>query len=290
MTDSPIAKRRKVLQGHGDGSSAKTYEVGLYGMDGEDELSMCPAVRDFLSQWYSKEQLHEMLTAMRRPPSTTIRVNTLATTRVEALKLVQAHLTTLAGGAPPGTEPMQATAPAFPPDCIEIKGGGPIVCEVGDVSKVVVIERKAGEMVMRGAHVFAPGVIATSQGICEGDRVQVLAFASNGTPPTTGTVLKDKPDAPHARKKEGAAEEGLGRPSTVAEMKESVLLLGIGIARMGRKQMFNLKSRHAGLHPAVELVYGERVWLAPSFNGCHPDLLFLQVDPTVIALLTPTPL
>ena len=85
-----------------------------------------------------------------------------------------------------------------------------------------------------------------------------------GTPPTTGTVLKDRPDAPHAK------QESLGRPSTVAEMRQNLVLLGCGVARMTRKQMFNLQSRHAGLIPAVELLYDQRVWLAPSLNQGTP--------------------
>ena len=62
--------------------------------------------------------------------------------------------------------------------------------------------------------------------------MQVLAFASMGTPPTTGTVLKDRPDAPHAK------QESLGRPSTVAEMRQNLVLLGCGVARMTRAEMF----------------------------------------------------
>ena len=129
---------------------------------------MSAEVRQQLLQYYSEAQLREILTAMRRPPPTTLRVNSLTGTREEALKLVQEHLSTL---APEGTAPMLASAPEFPPDCIEIQGGGPMECDVGETEKVVVVERKAGEMVMRGAQVYAPGVIATSSGISVGPQL-----------------------------------------------------------------------------------------------------------------------
>jgi methyltransferase NSUN6 len=36
-----------------------------------------------------------------------------------------------------------------------------------------VISRKAGEAVLRGAHVYAPGVLACSAGVSKGDLVAV---------------------------------------------------------------------------------------------------------------------
>lgn len=38
----------------------------------------------------------------------------------------------------------------------------------------MVISRKAGEAVLRGAQVFVPGVLAVSSGLAAGDRVAVV--------------------------------------------------------------------------------------------------------------------
>lgn len=39
--------------------------------------------------------------------------------------------------------------------------------------KEVVVTRKAGEAIIRGAHVYAPGVLAMSKGVAKGDMVAV---------------------------------------------------------------------------------------------------------------------
>lgn len=41
------------------------------------------------------------------------------------------------------------------------------------VTKEVIISRKAGEAVLRGAQVFVPGVLACSAGLSAGDQVVV---------------------------------------------------------------------------------------------------------------------
>jgi predicted ribosome-associated RNA-binding protein Tma20 len=47
-------------------------------------------------------------------------------------------------------------------------------CAVLPVSKQVLISRKAGEAVLRGAQVFTPGVLGCSSGVCAGDTVAVM--------------------------------------------------------------------------------------------------------------------
>jgi predicted ribosome-associated RNA-binding protein Tma20 len=56
--------------------------------------------------------------------------------------------------------------------------------------KEVVVTRKAGEAVLRGAPVFAPGVLAMSKHLVEGDTVAVsIAREVPGTVPSTTTYL-----------------------------------------------------------------------------------------------------
>jgi predicted ribosome-associated RNA-binding protein Tma20 len=49
-----------------------------------------------------------------------------------------------------------------------------LCCAVLSVSKQVLISRKAGEAVLRGAHVFIPGLVGCSANVSAGDTVAVM--------------------------------------------------------------------------------------------------------------------
>jgi predicted ribosome-associated RNA-binding protein Tma20 len=54
--------------------------------------------------------------------------------------------------------------------------GCPVLCVLcaAPVTKQVLISRKAGEAVLRGANVFVPGVLGCSSGVNAGDSVAVM--------------------------------------------------------------------------------------------------------------------
>eukprot|EP00775_Hariotina_reticulata_P000938 gene938-1264_t len=80
-----------------------------------------------------------------------------------------------------------AAHPSLPVALI-LKGSGPNQVQTGTAAagmKEVMLSRKAGEAVLRGAQVFVPGVLACSAGLAVGDEVKVtVAMDAPGRPPT----------------------------------------------------------------------------------------------------------
>jgi len=137
----------------------------------------------------------------------------------------------------------------------------------------VVINRYAGEAVLRGAHVYSPGLLAASGGLSAGDMVGVsvaceqpdrrwcgiprgLRLQSQGG----GSVDSNPGDSgPHALRKAPSSTATAGLQLPVLPSR-SHLFVGIGRCVEGRRAMFR---RQIGL--AVEMV--ERVYETPSMNG-----------------------
>ena len=125
----------------------------------------------------------EVLEVLQTPPSlTTIRFNTLQLTQEEALNSL---CTTL------------APYPVYPhpqmPDvlCIDVQGPN----YVEPVAEFVIVDPLCGEAVLRGANVFAPGVLAGNvkckvYAVREGQVVAVYAVAAK---PLRGSKLQALP-------------------------------------------------------------------------------------------------
>eukprot|EP00892_Ulva_mutabilis_P010498 jgi/Ulvmu1/7820/UM004_0049.1 len=110
----------------------------------------------------------------------------------------------------------------------------------------VVVTRKAGEAVIRGAHVYAPGVLAMSKGTAKGDLVAVsIARELRGTNKGFGLTRGQ-----HIPANSGPAD-GPGRDRTA-------LYIGIGQLMQGRREIFK-----QGSGIAVQL--HERVFSIPPF-------------------------
>ena len=120
---------------------------------------------------FGPEHTAALLRLMRCPPSlTTLRVNTLRSTRDAALAQLRAELEARGESAAAAS----CTPHAALPDMITIDCTGPHDLDI-EQEAVVVVDRACGEALMRGADVFAPGVIGASSGLRAGQRVAVLA-------------------------------------------------------------------------------------------------------------------
>ncbi|DBA85330.1 TPA: hypothetical protein ACH3X2_006018 [Trebouxia sp. C0005] len=150
------------------------------------------------------------------------------------------------------------------PDVISQKGTGPHVVDYQKTAgQEVIISRRAAEAVLRGAHVFVPGVMACSQDVHEGDLVAVsIAMEAPGT---NGYVT---------------------RGSVIGSdlIPESTLYIGKGIAKFSRQAMFKETS---GI--GVEMT--DRVFRLQPCHGMLPGLGMLQSLPSAVVahVLAPLP-
>jgi predicted ribosome-associated RNA-binding protein Tma20 len=142
-------------------------------------------------------------------------------------------------------------------------------------SKEIIVNRLAGEAVLKGADIFAPGVLACSKGLVPGDLVAVT-IAMPGSSPTysaqTSSTQHDQPglgQGPGTKAKSSRAARApfvLNRGCTISEQNAHLLPerthlhLGVGMAMMSRKEMFRASS---GLAIAMQ----HRVFQVPPCNG-----------------------
>mmetsp|Transcript_2679 Transcript_2679/g.11850 ORF Transcript_2679/g.11850 Transcript_2679/m.11850 type:complete len:135 (+) Transcript_2679:472-876(+) len=101
---------------------------------------------------------------LARPPPTTARVNTLVTTPEQVAEELRGHVPEALKGSVAVVEGL--------PDVVLVQTLGPVDRSPSNLSKVWV-SRKCGEAVLRGANIFAPGVMAAETSLTVGMRVAV---------------------------------------------------------------------------------------------------------------------
>ncbi|XP_069504689.1 tRNA (cytosine(72)-C(5))-methyltransferase NSUN6 [Ambystoma mexicanum] len=121
----------------------------------------------------------------------------------------------------------------------------------------VVVGAQCGSAVLRGAHVYVPGILSASKWMKAGDVVSVYSDV------------------------EGKCKRG------AVEFLGKKVFIGNGIAEISRKDIFNSSTVLKGL--GVKMT--EPVYLSPSFDSVLPSYLFLQNLPSVIVghVLNPEP-
>ncbi|CAH0478522.1 unnamed protein product [Peronospora belbahrii] len=133
-----------------------------------------------LSTAYGEPHWTNIKRALARPPGfTAIRVNTLQSTREEALDALQVHLDTFHTErvqADSSRKPIKAFVHAFLPDVIMIPScpSGNVPVEYDSGLKSIVVDRHCGEAVLRGSDIFARGIMSASSGIKAQDVVNVF--------------------------------------------------------------------------------------------------------------------
>lgn len=266
-------------------------------------------VEAYLQDAFGPERFKSIAAALCTPPAATcLRVNTGRATPQEVIQQLLQTPALAAAGVTPHVHPAVPMAVILPHGA---PPGGPVPW-AACAGKRVVVSRKAGESLLRGAAVYAPGVLAATSGISRGDLVAVGVAVerpgSSAMPVTRGTTLPLLDlEAPllqeeHAEAGAGAgagaeageagevsAAGGGGKRSSnrAARIKEATdcwgRYVGLGRACMSRNEMF-----HAQQGTAVALEHP--VFLALPCSGLlPPGTAMLQNLPSIVAALTLAP-
>ncbi|XP_043920576.1 tRNA (cytosine(72)-C(5))-methyltransferase NSUN6 [Protopterus annectens] len=141
------------------------------------------------------------------------------------------------------------------PDVLLVPVNGPRR-DLERYSSEVIVGAQCGNAVLRGAHVFAPGILSAPKNMKVGDAVSVLSDI------------------------EGKCKRG------AKDFLGSKIFIGNGTAKMSRSEIFCAN----GLVKGIGIWMTEPVYLSPSFDNLLPSFLFLQNLPssTVSHVLGPT--
>ncbi|XP_005094968.1 tRNA (cytosine(72)-C(5))-methyltransferase NSUN6 [Aplysia californica] len=212
-----------------------------------EELQLQPDVHTALVESFPKNSsnLSHLLKILCRPPLfSTLRINlqlTDITTAIEALRGVLAEQCKLTGMA-------EFTLYQHPviDDCIIIENRGPF--SLPQVEKEIVVDLSCGMAVLRGANVFAQGIMACPQNLRAGDTVSVFSDLD-------GKCLK------------GFAGKYPGRKFHV----------GNGVAQVARSDLFNASGGVRG----IGILMTQPVYEAPAMNDLPFPWVFSQNLPSM---------
>ncbi|XP_071495613.1 tRNA (cytosine(72)-C(5))-methyltransferase NSUN6-like [Diadema antillarum] len=144
------------------------------------------------------------------------------------------------------------------PDVLIIPSACRDSSEVAPVDKEVIVDLLCGMAVLRGAEIFAPGVMAAPVAMNRGDKVAVYSDV-----------------------------KGLCRRGLTTRFDGDRMFLGNGTAVMSRHDIFVATATPSG----TAVVMTEPVFDCPSLNGVLPGQIFLQNLPSIVAghVLSPRP-
>ncbi|XP_028826636.1 putative methyltransferase NSUN6 isoform X2 [Denticeps clupeoides] len=233
------------------------------------QISMKPEVHEYLRNVFmNKELLMEveeceaerrflaLLSCLSRPPSfTCVRVSTHLAPRHEVQQRLQQYLLQQSECSYPGGVSAFPLAHPLLADVLLLPVVGPRPVCVLDSE--VIVGAQCGNAVLRGAHVFSPGILSTPKFLKTGDAVSVFSDV------------------------EGKCTKG------AKEFKGKKVFLGNGVSRVDRAQIFCTDGPVRGL--GIQMT--EPVYSSPSFDGILPEFVFLQNLPSVLVshVLGPKP-
>ncbi|XP_040023038.2 tRNA (cytosine(72)-C(5))-methyltransferase NSUN6 isoform X1 [Gasterosteus aculeatus] len=232
-------------------------------------ISLKPEVADHLrSVFLNKEVLaavghqvaesrfQKLLTCLSHPPShTCIRASTHLAPLEEIRHKLAEELEKQMCSSSAGEVAVQIVPHPRIPDVLLLPVDGPR--PVKQLSSEVVVGAQCGSAVLRGAHVFAPGIVASPKYMKAGDAVSVLSDS------------------------EGRCTRG------ATSFQGNRVFVGNGVAQMDRSAIFCTEEPVKGV--GVRMV--EPLYQSPSFDGVLPDMAFLQNLPSVVVghVLGPRP-
>jgi 16S rRNA C967 or C1407 C5-methylase (RsmB/RsmF family) len=197
------------------------------------------------------------------------------------------------------------------PDLVVIEGSGSR--DVPLLDKIIVVNGKCGVAVLRGAHIFAPGVVGIQSGIKKGDIVSIFADVRNkclvGFKPTMDQVTAEG----SAKNKSNNNNNNNNNNNDNDNSNNNFLHVGNGVLQMARWQLFSskgvvvqqkqqksslsassssspLSSSTTTVTPVAVTVTHPR-FLSPSFQGDLAQQLFPQNLPSALVshVLNPQP-
>jgi hypothetical protein len=219
--------------------------------------TMGPNLRSRMLQHYGEQELNDVCGMLAVPPlCTSLRVNTVRCSREELMEDLKAELLKLAqdtGRTYGNVEPHPQI-----PDCILIVPKTKEAEHIERNDKEIVVSRKCAESVLRGSHIFVPGIIASSPWVSKGDDVTVLCDVHDrvlrGAPThllSTGKLDPKKMKGSFAQsldwsdqkvqKEYRAKGEGAPREpgASVAEsLPEGIVVIGRGVMNVDRREIW----------------------------------------------------
>ncbi|KAJ9465840.1 tRNA (cytosine(48)-C(5))-methyltransferase [Diplonema papillatum] len=210
-------------------------------------------VQDRFEAWFGAAEMASLAEAMRHPPSQT----TLRPLRVGGKTSVAAVLATIrerVGGRKVDRHPCID-------DCIVIeptpKGGTP---RVPRVPNSVVVDVRCGEAVLRGADIFAPGILATTSRFEVGAQLNVLVAVDDSCTPLKGSIV----------------DRDLCGPES-----EVLIHIGVGEAAMSRADIVKQGSSGTALrlihrlvdHPPMDAICESTATILQNVPSMVPPLL-----------------
>lgn len=233
--------------------------------DFQPRVNWDPQVWGYLSTAFGEQHWRKIAAKLATPPlSLCFRVNTLKIGIDEGLVELRRQICERDGK---GEGEVEIERVAGLPNVVVLKGYGPLAVDAartedssGGEVKRVVVDRKCGEAVLRGAPIYVPGVLGCSPNVQAGDEVAVSVALK---PMTRGTVL-------------GSAHDG--------SVQDSALFIGIGRCEFGRSELFRKKN-------GVAVQLSQPIFRIPSGSGLLEGKGMLQNLPSAVAaaVLAPTP-
>ncbi|XP_072544149.1 tRNA (cytosine(72)-C(5))-methyltransferase NSUN6 isoform X2 [Salminus brasiliensis] len=233
------------------------------------QIALRPEVQEYLHSVYTNKELlaelgkdeaervfESLLSCLSHPPShTSLRASTHIYSLQDIEKRLEQHLTQQVGGRHGDSVPTLILHHPLLPDVLLLPVSGPR--DVGVLNAEVIVGAQCGSAVLRGAHVFAPGVLSAPKFMKEGDAVSVFSDV------------------------EGRCTRG------AKEFQGKKVFLGNGVCMMDRSSIFCAEGPIRGV--AVRMV--DALYQSPSFDGVLPNELFLQNLPSVVVghVLGPRP-
>jgi hypothetical protein len=219
------------------------FDAELLWKLGDDDRTTVNEIQNEICEWLC-----------RTPEITSFRVNTLKADAGELQKYIGTHVRDLSGG-----KEIVVERPAWCEDAIIVHHSKRDNVQLKIYDKEIVVDATCGAAVLRGAHIYAPGVMGMITGTQIGDHVSVYA------------------DVTKKCKK--------GLPKIYNDEK---VFLGNGVVKMDRKQLF-CETPQTGI--AVHMM--ETVSNCPSIGDdfLPPGVAILQNLPSIICVhvLDPRP-
>lgn len=208
------------------------------------ELNVYAKTQGVLENCTSNCDINKALSFLSLPPKfTTVRVNLLRITIADAVKLVEEELRCQYSDK---TALLPLVYPHHSlPEVMVIESNG--IQNARPVSKEVIVGRKCGSAVLRGAEVYAPGVLGASPSLKAGDPVAVFVDLKD-------TCLRG-----------------------CKYFNGKKMFVGNGIARQSRRDLFTV-SKPTGVVVAMT----EQVFDSPSLGNFRLDICFLQNLPSML--------
>ncbi|XP_053268166.1 tRNA (cytosine(72)-C(5))-methyltransferase NSUN6 isoform X1 [Pleuronectes platessa] len=205
----------------------------------------------------AESRFHRLLTCLTHPPSyTCVRASTHLAS-LEEIRHKLGEALTKQQMCSSSAEDVSLRIVPHPriPDVLLLPVDGPR--PVKQLSSEVVVGAQCGNAVLRGAHVFAPGIIASPKYMKAGDVVSVFSDL------------------------EGRCTRG------ATSFQGKKVFVGNGVAELGRSSIFCTDKPAKGV--GVRMV--DPLYQSPSFDGVLPNLAFLQNLPSVVVghVLGPRP-